>query len=166
MDTDRRAKLIRELDQAAREAARQGGIMRDKFSQLVTPEYDESGMTSDEVLAVDQALISASRALGHAGQVAAKYARLLDGPKPALLLRASREPGRLDIIAREPGGDTVVGGAKPDGDWWRIRLTALDGTRRGSISIGHGPVDDVQNAVNRYLDDHGPWWGKKEARHA
>lgn len=162
--SSQRAQVIRDLSTAASEAVRQVACMQVKLSQLMTPDYDASGMTPAEAVRVDQALQDAARALPDAARVFGKLARLLDGPPPRLALRATDEPGRLEVIARAPGGDLLVGHAVCTGagkdESWRLSLTDIGGSRR-RVGIGlHHPAtyEEVLEAATRFMDEDGPWW--------
>lgn len=125
-------------------------------------------MPADDAVQADNAIQEALCALPELRRIFAKQARLLDGPPPRLAIRASDEPERLVIVARYPSGDLDVGDAKRtgggDSPGWRIRLTG-DGTVRTSIGLcWDAPVDELLDAVNRHMDEYGPWWAQEGAR--
>jgi hypothetical protein len=162
VDADQRAAIIRDLDKYARDAASNVAFMSRKFRDLM--ESDDPGMTAADVVTADSALMDAMRALPELRRIFAKWARLLDGPPPSLMLGATQEPGHLDIIARAPGADLVVGRAirsgTGDGESWRLRLTDADRDRiRVSIGLCYQATpEDLLEALNRHMDEHGPWW--------
>jgi hypothetical protein len=109
------------------------------------------------------------KGINEAKRVLAKRARRLDGPPPSLMLRATVEPGHLDIIARAPDADLVVGDAirtgTGSGESWHLRLTDADRDRsRGSIGLHHEATpEELLDALNRHMDEFGPWWTGEEA---
>jgi hypothetical protein len=159
-----RAQVIRDLGTAAREAVRQVAYMQVKLSQLVTPDCDASGMTPGEAVRVDQGLQDAARVLPDVARIFGRLARLLDGPPPRLALRASDEPGRLEVIARAPDADLLVGHAVRTGtgqdESWKLRLTDIGGGRvRVSIGLHHpAAYEEVLEAATRFMNEDGPWW--------
>jgi hypothetical protein len=162
--SSRRAQVIRDMSTAAGEAIRQVSRMQARLSELMTPDFDASGMTPDEAVRVDQALQDAARALPDVARVFGKLGRLLDGPPPRLALRATDEPGRLEIIARAPDADLLVGHAVRTGsgkdEQWRLTLTDIGGGRK-RVGIGlHHPAtyEEVLEAATRFMDEDGPWW--------
>lgn len=166
MDADQRARIIRELVQAAREASRQTGIIHLKLPVLLHDEWVDSAMTPDETVRVEQGSMDASRGLDDLKHIFGKLARLLDGPPPPLLIRATDDPGRLDIIAREDSGDICVGhGLRQGNGRWRVVLTEPDGTVRvtmpGASSNGDTP-DDLLWIATTHLNEHGPWWAPRK----
>lgn len=159
-----RAQVIRDLSAAAAEAIRQVASMQANLSRLMTPDYDASGMTAAEAVRVDQALADAARALPDAARVFGKLARLLDGPPPRLALRTPDEPGRLEVIARTPAADLLVGYAARTGsgkdEQWQLRLTDTGGSPV-RVSIGlcwPATYEEVLEAAARHMDEDGPWW--------
>ena len=164
IDNSQRAQVIRDLSTAASDAARQVAYMQVKLSQLLTPDYDASGMSADEAVRVDNGLREAARGVSEAARVFGKLARLLDGPPPRLALRATDEPGRLEIIARAPDADLLVGHAARTGtgeaEQWRLRLTDIGGSPvRVSIGLHHpAAYEEVLEAATRFMNEDGPWW--------
>ncbi len=161
MADDQRAGLIRDLDQAARYTASHAAHMSRLFRSLMQSEND--GLSAADAVDADNAIASVMRELPEVRRIFAKYARLLDGPPPPrLAIRANAEPDRLGIIAPYPSGDLDVGEAERTGDGerpgWRIRLTD-HGQVRSSIGLcWDAAVDELLDAVNRHMDEHGPWW--------
>lgn len=161
MDADQRPAIIRDLDKYARDAASSVVFMSRKFRDLM--ESDDPEMPATDVVAADNALMDAMRALPELRRVFAKWARLLDGPPPEPAIRATDDPGRYLIVADGPAGDRGVGEAVSTGTGresiWRIRLTDTDGRVRVSIGLHYEATpDEVLEAVNRHMDEHGPWW--------
>lgn len=161
MDADQRAAIIRDLGKYAAAAADNAAFMSLKFRQLM--EADEQAMSIDDTIAADNALLAVMRELPELRRIFAKQVRLLAGPLPRLAIRATDEPERLDIIARYPARDVVVGDAQRTGSGdsagWRIRLTDPGSGVRGSIGLHHdATLDEVQEAATHFMDDHGPWW--------
>lgn len=158
---DQRAAIIRDLDKYARDAASYVAFMSRKFRDLM--ESDDPDMLAADVVAADSALMDALRALPELRRVFAKWARLLDGPPPQLLTRATDDPERLAIVARTPSGDLDVGDAvrtgTGDGASWRVRLTDTDGSVRATIGgCYEADADCLLEAANRHMDERGPWW--------
>jgi hypothetical protein len=163
---DQRAELIRDLDKAARDAASHVAFLRRKYRELM--ESDDPDMPPRDAIAAENGIEEAMRGISEAKRVLAKRARKLDGPPPSLMLRASDEPGHLDIIARAPGADLVVGDAirtgTGTGESWHLRLTDAD-RGRGSIGLHHEATpEELLEALNRHMDEFGPWWAGEGAR--
>ena len=163
--TDQRAELIRDLDKAARDAASHVAFLSRKYRELA--ESDDPDMSARDAVAAENGIGEAVRGISEAKRVLAKRARRLDGPPPSLMLRATVEPGHLDIIARAPDKDLVVGDAIRTGtgkdESWHLRLTDAGRDRsRGSIGLHHETTpEELLEALNRYMDEHGPWWTRK-----
>jgi hypothetical protein len=162
MDADRE-KLIRDLDKHARDAASHVAHLSLLWRRLM--ESDDPEMPPRDAVAADNALMDAMRALPELRRIFAKRARRLDGPPPTLILRATDDRGRLDIIAEAAGGDQVVGRAvrsEADGRAsWHLTLTDPgSGRHRSSIGLHYEVTHkELLEALNRHMDDHGPWWG-------
>ena len=165
MDVDQRAAIIRDLDKHAKDAASMVAFMSMRFRQLM--ESDETTMPPRDAVEADNALMDAMRALPELRRIFAKRARLLGGPPPKLALRPTDTPGRYRVVAVTPDGDLKVGEAVVTGTGretsWRIGRTDLDGRAQGSI-VGSYEIDadGLLEAVNRHLDEHGPWWSATE----
>lgn len=158
---DQRAAIIRDLDKYARDTASNVAFMSLKFRKLM--ESEDDGLSASDVVAADSALMDAMRALPELRRIFAKWARLLDGPAPRLVIRATDEPERLGIVARTPSGDLDVGDAvrtgTGDNAGWRVRLTDIDGSVRATIrGFYEIDIDGLLEAVSRHMDEHGPWW--------
>jgi hypothetical protein len=158
--TDQRAKLIRDLDKAARDAASHVAFLSLKWRKLM--ESDDPDMSARDAVAAENGIDEALRGMSEAKHVLAKRARRLDGPPPSLMLRATDEPGHLDIIARAPGKDLVVGDANRlgtgSGESWHLRLTDADRSR-GSVGLHYEATpEELLEALNRHMDKFGPWW--------
>jgi hypothetical protein len=163
MDADQRARLIRDLDSLAREITPKASRMERLFRDLADAE--DVLMGTNDAMYAGNALPEMTRQLPELTRIFGKWARLLDGPAPRLAIRSTDEPERLGIIARYPSGDLDVGYAERDGGWWRIRLTDPEtGDRRAGIGTSGDSVDDLLDAVNRHMDDHGPWWAREKGR--
>lgn len=166
VDAEQRSRIVRDLDNAAREAARSAARMDRLFRQLM--ESDERAMSAGDVITVGNALQAVVREVPELRRVFAKQARLIAGPPPRLAIRSTGEPERLGIIARCPSGNLDVGDAARTGTGddtgWRVRLTDLDGSVRATIGLCYGgAVDDLLEAVTRHMDEYGPWWAPEEA---
>jgi hypothetical protein len=167
MDAGERAKLIRDLDKAARDAASHAAFLSRKYREFM--ESDDPDMPPRDAVTAENGISQAMSGLADARQVLAKRARLLEGPPPPLLLHATEDPGQLDIIARAPEGDLLVGyairTASTMGDGkenWRARLTDIGGARIRASLGGHESSAEVMEHVRRFIDDHGPWWARAE----
>lgn len=165
--TGDRAKLIRDLDKAARDAASHVAFLSRKYRDLM--ESDDPDMPPRDAVTAENGISQAMSGLQDARQVLAKRARLLDGPPPRLILGATEESGQLDIIARTSEADLIVGRAIRSGngedETWSLRLTdAGGGTTRGSVGL-HYPasLEVVLEALERFMNEHGPWWARAEA---
>jgi hypothetical protein len=164
MSSSERAQVIRDLSAAAGDAVRQVAYMQVKLAQLMTPDYDAAGMTPGDAIRVDRGLHDAARALPDVARVFAKLERLLDGPPPPLALRATDEPGRLEVIAKAPGADLLVGHATRKGagkdESWQVRFTDIGGGRLRASTGLHWPAthEEVLEAATRFMDENGPWW--------
>jgi hypothetical protein len=164
IDPGRRAQLIRDLDKAARDAASHVAFLSLAYRELM--EHDDPDMSARDAVALDNGIEEAMRGISEAGRVLAKRARRLDGPPPSLMLRATDEPGHLDIIARAPGKDLVVGDAfrtgTGSGESWHLRLTDA-GRSRGSIGLHwEATPEELLEALNRRVDECGHWWAGEE----
>jgi len=165
MDASERAKLVRELDKAARDAVSHAAFLSRKFRDLM--ESDDPDMPPRDAVTAENGISQAMSGLMDARQMLAKRARRLDGPPPKLLLGAADEPGHLNIIARTAAADLVVGRAIRSGagesESWRLRLTDTGGAVRSSISLHHpASYEEVLEALGRSMDEHGPWWARPE----
>jgi hypothetical protein len=166
MDNNKVAQLIRDLDKAACDAASQVALLSWKYRELM--ESDDPDMSPRDAVAAENGIDEAMKGINEAKRVLAKRARRLDGPPPSLMLRATVEPGHLDIIARAPDADLVVGDAirtgTGSGESWHLRLTDADRDRnRGSIGLHHEATpEELLDALNRHMDEFGPWWARKE----
>lgn len=167
-DADQRAAIIRDLDKAARDAGSHVAFLRRKWRELM--ESDDPDMPARDAVAAENGIEEAMSGMSEARRVLAKRARLLDGPPPSLMLRATGDPGHLDIIARTPDADLPVGYAVRSGsgdrESWRLCLTEIGSSRstriRGSIGIPYPAVpEELLEALNRSMDDHGPWWARQ-----
>jgi len=167
MDADRE-KLIRDLDKYARDAASYAAHLSLLWRRLM--ESDDDDMPARDAVAAENGIHEAVRGLTEARRVLAKRARLLDGPPPSLMLRATDDPGHLDIIARTPDADLPVGYAirsgSGDRESWQLRLTEIGSSRstrsRGSIGLLHPATpEELLEALSRHMEEHGPWWGGK-----
>jgi hypothetical protein len=162
-----RAKLISDAAKLAQDAASQIERLNRKWRELLDP--DDLDMCPADAIRAGQGIEDALRGIQDARQILAKRARLLDGPPPPLMLGATVEPGQLDIIARTSGADLLVGRAvrsgSGDDESWQLRLTdAGDGRRRGSIGLCYpASYEDIQEALERFVDENGPWWAPKPA---
>jgi hypothetical protein len=169
MDADQRAELIRDLDKAARDAASHVAALSRKYRDLT--ESCDPDISPRDAVAVEDWIRGAMDGLSGARRVFGRLARLLDGPlPPPLMLRATDEPGHLDIIARYPDADLLVGRAVRTGigedESWHLRLTDADRDRdrpQGSIGLHHpATAEELLEALGRFVDDHGPWWTREE----
>jgi len=167
MDDSDRAKLVRDLAKAARDASSHVAFLSRRYRDLM--ESDDPGISPGDAVRAENAISAALSALVTARQVLAKRARLLDGPPPTLLLDATEERGQLNIIARTAEADLIVGRAvrlgEGDGESWRLRLTdAGSAAIRASIGLHHpASPEDLLEALGRFMDEHGPWWAPPEA---
>jgi hypothetical protein len=164
MDDGQRAQLIRDLDKAACDAASQVAFLSRKYRELM--EADDPDMPPRDAVAAENGIEEAMRGASEAKRVLGKLARRLDGPPPSLMLRAADEPGHLDIIAREPAGDLIVGYAIRTGtgedENWRMRLTDRNRARDSIGLCYQATPEDLLEALNRHLDEDGPWWARGE----
>jgi hypothetical protein len=167
MDAGELAKLIRDLDKAARDASSHVAFLSRKYRDLM--EADDVDMSPRDAVTAENGISQAMSGLADARQVLAKLARLLDGPPPPLMLRATDDPGQLGIIAQAPEGDLLVGyairTASTMGDGrenWRGRLTDIGGVRIRASLGGHESSAEVMEHVGRFMDEHGPWWARAE----
>jgi hypothetical protein len=160
--------LIRDLDKAARDASSHTAFLSMKFRQLM--ESDDPDMPPRDAVDAENGIREAVSGLATARRILGKRARLLSGPPPRLMLGATGEAGQLDIIARTTEADLIVGRAIRSGsgedESWSLRLTdAGDGTARGSIGLHHpASLEEVLEALGRFMDDHGPWWAPEDSR--